>query len=205
MGNKLLTQVILVITAGTIIMTYIRPAFTEISNTQDEIARFESTVSQAAQLNSALGELVATEQSISDRERSALQRYLPTEVQDVVVMRDIQNIFQISDIPITSLSSVSAEGFQSSEATVEGSEVAQEDTGAPSLIFRDFKLSFFGTYQQLKRIMERLEINAYPLEVVELNFTSPRDPEAAAEDSGLPPGVMEYDMTLRAFALPNAQ
>jgi hypothetical protein len=203
MGNKLLIQVVLIITSITIIVTYVRPAFTEIAAVQDDIARYSNTVSKAAQLNAELQNLTATERSISAQEVNALLTYLPNEINDVTIMRDIQNIFKIVNIPLSSLASVSSNDYQASASVIEGREL--EADGAPALVFRDFKMSFFGTFDHLKLIMQGMELNAYPLEVVELSSTAAVDLSAEENDLGLPPGVMKYDLTLRAFALPGTQ
>jgi len=205
MGNKLLIQVILILTSVTIIVTYIRPAFADIALIQDDIARYNNTVSKASELNAALQDLVSTERSISPQELRSLQTYLPSQINDVLIMRDIQNIFKSINVPISTLTSVSTNAFQSTVPMVEGATGRMvPDQSTPSMIFRDFQLSFFGTYDHLKIIMQGLEINAYPLEVVEVLFVSPQDPANTRSDFGLPPGVMKIDMTLRAFALPGS-
>ena len=205
MGNKLLTQIILIITSVVIVLTYIKPAFTEISDIQDDIARYENTVSKAADLNSALQELVATERSISSQESRNLDLYLPTDVSDVRVMRDIQNIFKLANVPLSALTSAASESFQSQIESIGGETRDDLGESSPNVVFRDFQMSFFGTYEHLKLIMQGLEINAYPLEVVELSFASAQDPDEASSDYGLPPGVVQYGLTLRAFALPSAE
>lgn len=204
MGNSLLTQVVLLVTSATIILTYIQPSFSAIADVQDDIARYETTVSKASELNAALGELVAAERSISASETRRLKQYLPNEIDDVLIMRDIQNIFKIVDIPITELNSASSDSF-ATKARVEGRDRGAVDETAPPLTFKDFQLSFFGTYDQLKSVLQGLEVNAFPLEVVELTFSSAPDVESRDQDIGLPPGVVRYDLTLRAFALPGAE
>lgn len=191
------------ITSFTIIMTYVRPAFSDISVIQDDIARYQNTVTKASQLNAELQNLTATERSISAQEGKALNTYLPQEINDVMIMRDIQNIFKIVDLPITALGSASSNNYQASAAVVEGRE--SDADALPTLMFRDFQLSFFGTFDHLKAVMQGIELNAYPLEVVELSFAASQDADDADQDIGLPPGVMKYDLTLRAFALPGVE
>lgn len=205
MGNKLLTQVILIITAIAIVLVWIRPSFTTISTIQDDIARYENTVSRASELNAALQDLVATERSISQRESASLETYLPSEINDVMVMRDIQNIFKLVNIPITTLNSISSESFQANNRSFDSGGNGRIDENAPILAFKDFQLSFFGTYEHLKLVLQGLEVNAYPLEVVELSFIAAQDVEGATADIGLPPGVMKFDIALRAYALPGIE
>ena len=202
MGNKLLIQIVLIVTSVTIITTYIRPAFADIADIQDDIARYENTVAKASQLNAELQNLAATERSISAQENKALVTYLPSEIDDVLIMRDIQNIFKLVNIPMTSLGSVSSNSYQAGGAIIEGR--GTDASGMPALIFRDFQLSFFGTFDQMKLIMQGIEQNAYPLEVVEFTFGAPETQEEI-QSTGLPPGVMQYNVTLRAFALPGIE
>lgn len=204
MGNKLFTQVILLVTSVIIIVTYVRPAFTEIAVVQDDITRFDNTVSRAAELNTALRDLIATEQSISNSEIVKLSTYLPTELDEVTIMRDINNIFTISEVDITSMNAAAGEAIQISSNISQGSRrAASVEGGDPSVVYRDFAVQFMGTYEQLKSVLENVESNAYPLEIVDLVFASAQE-EDGEQTSGLPRGYMQYSLTLRAFALPGS-
>ncbi len=198
MGNKLITQAILIVTSITIIMTYVRPAFGEIAEVQDDIARYQSTVSKASELNSALQGLIATEQNIDPSDRNRLQTYLPQSINNVTVMRDIQNIFNVMGVRLSALSSASDDTIAT--PMVEGDEPTT--ASGQQLVFRDFELSFAGTYEGLKSVLGALEANAYPLEVVNLTFQSSTNPTETEQNLGLEPGAMQYSLTLRTYALP---
>lgn len=200
MGNKLITQAILIITSITIVMTYIRPAFAEIAEIQDDLSRYESTVSKASELNSALQNLIATERNIDPRDQERLQAYLPHTINNVTVMRDIQSIFNVMGLPLTSLSSASTDAIAT--PMVEGEEPTVDTT--QKLVFRDFGLTFAGTYDDLKRVLGAVEANAYPLEVVNLTFESSTNPSQSEQELGLRPGTMQFDMVLRTYALPTS-
>jgi len=198
MGNKLITQAILIITSITIIMTYVRPAFGDIADIQDDLARYRSTVSKASELNSALQGLITTERNIDPRDHDRLRTYLPQSINNVRVMRDIQSIFGVMGLTLTTLSSASVDAIAT--PMVEGNEPTV--ASGQRLVFRDFELSFAGTYEDLKRVLGALEANAYPLEVVNLSFESTTNPAETERALGLQPGTMQYDLTLRAYALP---
>ena len=200
MGNKLLTQFILLLTSLIIVVTYIRPAFAEIADIQDDIVRYESTVSKASELNAALNELVQDEKSISSRELANLNAYLPTAIAEVVVMRDIQNMFEQNGLSLSALTSASPENYRVRNARTEAQSPIEAAEAAPDLVFRDFQISFFGTYEQLKSVLSSIEVNAYPLEIMSLEFGAAADVEDE-ETAELPPGVMQYNLTLRAYAL----
>lgn len=202
MGNKLFTQVILIITSITIVVTYIQPSFADIADVQDDIARFEITVTSANELNQLLQQLVTTEKSFSRADMQALDTYLPRDIDDVLIMRDIQNMFKQVGLPITSLNSLASEGVQTQFGAGEtrGRNAASDD--AVNLRFKDLSLSFYGSYEHLRQILQSLEANAYPLEIIELNFAAAAEEEEGEENAGLQPGYMKYDMVLRAYALP---
>lgn len=211
MGHKLITQVILIATSIAILLTYVKPAFGEIAIIQDDIIRYENTIVKAEELNNALRSLITAEQNISNSEKQKLNTYLPTEIDEVVIMRDMQNIFEGTSVVVTGLSAQAAEAsLMSLAGFVEGSGVEREDEAAqPVLLYRDFQVSFNGTYEELKNLLARLEANAYPLEVVTLTFSSSgegadeptRGPQQAAD---LPSDAMSYNLVVRAFALPGS-
>lgn len=206
MGNSLLTQSVLIVTSIIIVVTYVRPAFSEIATIQDEITRFDSTVERANELNQALQSLIATERSFSRAELQALQKYLPQAIDEVLIMRDIQNMFKEVGLPITNLAADASEGVQADFATdapinQNAREIRQRNDSTPQLMYKDFSLSFYGQYEDLKAVIESLEVNDYPLEVIDLTFTAALDPELEAETIGLPAGTMKYDMIIRSYAL----
>lgn len=209
MGNNLLTQVILIVTALVIMVTFIRPSFEVIATTQDDILRFESIVSQASQINDALQDLIRQEQRISTAEMERLRIYLPANIDDALIMRDVENIFDLADIPLSALSTESDEVLrQPASAQVEqNSEMAPNETTVigegVGLVFKDFNMTFFAEYEQLTTLLQALEQNAYPLEIVELTFSGPNGESSSIE--GVPEDVFSYTMTLRAFALGSAE
>lgn len=203
MGGKLLMQVILIGTSIAMVVTYVRPTLAEIGVIQDEVVRYEDTVAKAAQLNALLRSLSAEEQRVASQERRRLSTYLPDQIDDITVMRDIQNIFEDADVLATTIGTEEVQRASTRAGTVEGSGVAaaEADDSSPVLEFQDFTISFLGTYDQLKAVLARLEANAYPLEVVQFSFAAEPAAETGVGDISLPPGTMGYELTLRAFAL----
>ncbi len=179
-------------------MTYVRPTFGEIAKIQDDLARYQSTVSKASELNSALQGLIATEKNIDTRDQDRLKTYLPFSINNVTVMRDIQNIFNVMGVQLSALNSASVDAI--AVPMVEGDE--PKVASGQKLVFRDFEVSFAGTYEDLKRVLSMIESNAYALEVVNLAFESTPNPSDTEQEIGLQPGMMQYDLTLRAYALP---
>jgi hypothetical protein len=206
MGNKLIVQAILIVTAIVIIVSYVKPAFAKISDIQDDIAQYRSTVNKASELNAALQQLISVEQSLSGREVRNLETYLPSNVNDVVVMRDIENIFKVANATMMSLSAVSSDSYQQpimspnsdSGAVVEGNQ-------DPVLVYKDFQVEFYGSYDELKAVLAAMEANSYTLEVVELAFSSPASNAEELLDFGLSADTMVYSLTVRAFALPTSK
>lgn len=211
MGHKLITQVILIVTSIAILLTYVKPSFEEIATIQDDVIRYEDTIVKAEELNNALRALIATEQNISSGEKQRLNTYLPTDIDEVVIMRDIQNIFRDSGIDINGMSAQSdAASLMPLAGFVEGSGVERQAVEEQAVLsYRDFQVSFSGTYQELKDVLARIEANAYPLEVVTLSFDASGETTGEAQRGPQPggelsPDGMNYELVLRAFALPGS-
>ena len=195
MGYKLITQVILITTSLVIIFTFIKPSFEHVSATQDELFEYRDAVAKASELNSRLQELIQIENSFSQRELQILETFIPSRIDELQVMSDLNNIMNSNNAVILTLKAVERQK-STQDVVLEGEKLVDESR----LEYQDFDISFRASYDQMKEILTIIERNTYLLEVVKFGFTVA--PSNRVENSGVDEeGRVAYDMTLRAYSL----
>lgn len=157
-GNSLLTQVIVAGIAIAIILTYIQPTIDEITNRQNEIAQTRSELEKVNLVNKKLDDLVVRNNAISQRDRQALNIYLPDKIDTVRVLKDISTMSGVAGIILSALS-----------YTGQSNPQTGEDEEAPSE--HGFSVNGEGSYEQIKRLLALMEQNNYPLTIESLNIT----------------------------------
>lgn len=195
MGYKLIAQVVLIVTSLVIIFTFINPSFETIRATQNETYQYQEAVGKASELNARLQELVMAKESFDPADLDKLERLVPTKIDKLQVMKDIESIFENRNMKIDSLSA-SDEISPAMGVTVEGQPVVE----GISVTYQDFEITFTGTYEQLKEVLTLMEANATLLEIMELNFEVAASSDATVEGS-LPQNTFEFMMLVRAFGL----
>lgn len=199
-----ITQIGLILISLVIIFTFIKPMLTEIKLSQDELSQYSEAVSKATELNAQLKSLVARRNSFSQQDIGMLEKFIPSSIDTLGTMKNIENIFSIRNIPLTSL--------QAKEEVVPlaDTEFVSDivvDKANEVLNYQDFELTFSGSYQELKDILVLLESNITLLEVVDLSFASlpevvisESDTRSNTTTSGVKGGHV-YQMTLRTYGL----
>jgi len=199
MRYSLLTQVVFITIALVIIFTFIKPAFSEIKELQDQEFIYSDAVAKAAQFNARLQELIERRDSISRADLAVLENFMPRTIDSLKVMNDIESIFRFKNIPLTTLTA-SDVVQPASDVSFESDivmESAQEGTN-----YQDFEVSFAATYEDMKDLLSIIEMNASLLEVVELSFESQNFEATAVDgDGALPNGMYNYVLNLRAYGL----
>ncbi|MEZ4195393.1 MAG: hypothetical protein R3B53_03325 [Candidatus Paceibacterota bacterium] len=168
-GNSLLTQVGIAGLAIGIIVTYIQPTFTEIKNRQDEITQTKEELAKVNAVNQRLNLLYSSVNEIPQTDRLALATYIPDELDEVKVLRDLSIISGQARLLVTNLK-YSKTGSRSSGQT----DTTNATVPLPKV--HSFDLSFTSPYESLKEFLSLLEKNNYPLDITEASI--------AQEDSG---------------------
>lgn len=178
MRYTLITQIVLIIIAFVIIFTFIKPMFADIKESQNELFEYREAVSKASQFNGRLQELIAIRNSFSQTDVALLENFVPSEVDTLKIMKDIESIFALNGIEVASLTA-SDEVAPIGDASLE-SDVIVSDLGI-DIYYRDFELKFKGSYADLKNVLMFSEANSSLLEVVELRFDTVADAQVAAD------------------------
>ena len=183
-GNSLIIQIFTAGLAIGIVMTYIQPTLAKIRTHQDDIAKVEEESARISEVNQRLARLYAQVNEIPVSDKAALFTYLPDEVDDVQVLKDLFLMAEEADVLVGELA---YGGPEQAMASADGTATELQPAG------HIFNLSFQGSYEQFKRILTRLEQNNYPLVVKELDV-SPTEG-----------GLLDVDLALVTYAHTSAE
>jgi hypothetical protein len=199
MRFTLLTQVALLTLSVAIIFLFIKPAFTEIKTIQDDLLVYSDAVAKAEDYNKQLQQLLATRDSFSANDLTKLERFIPSAIDTLVIMHEIESIFASNNIKVSSLSAT--EQLESASEVYAEGEVPLESP-EPSVTTQDFVVAFTGNYDALKRMLGALEANVRLLEVIAVQYgTAPDEPEADGTATALKTDDLLFTISLRAYAL----
>lgn len=196
--------------------TVIKPKFEAISQSQAEAMAYKSALDNIGQYNARLQDLMNQASAISADDLAALYRYLPEKIDAVEVGRDIANIATDNGLLLIDVTPEDAEAVETElDTTTDGVAVDPSMTGdaamadptmsgdpnafvessartrALSLSSQTFDVKAIGSYDDMKAMLQDLERNDYPLQVVEFSFVTD-------EEGG---DLMEYSLVLRTYSL----
>jgi hypothetical protein len=157
---SLFSQIGMIVVAVTMLFTYIKPTYTNIQTTRDAIQTYTVEANKVKSVDDLLAAQTAKVDAISAADMTALKRYMPDEVDEVAVMKDIQAIFNALAIPLTSLTA-------SVVKTVPPSDAETVDPLSP----HSFTVVSSMSYEELKTLLRVLEVNNYLLQVDSLVAT----------------------------------
>lgn len=143
---KLLSIVVSIV----LIVVFILPKFDDIRALQDDIALYNEQANNIAQINAQLQSLVAEVNNVSAANQSALIDFLPDEIDEIAVLRTLENIAGESGAGLRVLE------FAESEI-VDGRNVQAHG----------FDFSVAGPYEVISDFFALLEQNEYLFEVRE--------------------------------------
>ncbi len=198
MRNTAITQVALIGISLVIIVSYIRPTFANIRTIQDEIFQYADATAKANEFNSLLQQLLARERSFSNDDKNALSMFLPSDIDQLAVMQDVESIItrntgrvidMVAGDTVTPNAEVEFEDYFDEQAVTANRFVTQE-----------YEVRFRSDYQSFVNILRTLESTAYVLEIKELAMgavgetTEQFSPIVDASD-------IEYTLTIKVYAL----
>jgi len=155
----LFIQILMLVTSVAIVITFIQPKFTEITEVQDNIATYQQKRTEVLSVNSKLASLTSRLEGVSSNDQRRLFDYLPDKVDSISVIRDLYLISNQAGVFYKDAN------FAGEDKTIEESE---NPFGNP--VKHTFELSVEGNYNQIKKLLSLLESNNYPLEVHDLNI-----------------------------------
>lgn len=189
MNFGLFTHIILIGVTVFIGFVYIRPTLGEISVTQDKIHEHKMALEQAKNLNATLQALINKKSEIPDEGIKALFTYMPDTVDDITVLKDIENVVSRSGLFLVN---IGTEGVPN-----DGRGDAQELIEAYS-----FNISLTGEYDKFKQFLGLIEQSDYPLHVTSMAIDAKSGSQSQegvrSEDDG---SVLDYSLTIESYSL----
>ncbi len=154
------TQVMMIIFAVVIIITYVKPVFAEINETQEKIALYTKERTKVLTVNSKLSQLISKmDKTVSNDDHRRLLTYLPDQIDNILVPRDLLAIVKESGMIYKNMT---FEEVLKRRVPKKGSE----NTLRESFPLRhDFSILLEGTYIQTKNLFNLMAQNDYPLEI----------------------------------------
>lgn len=177
---SLITQIGMILVSSTIVVMYIQPKISTIRETQDAITNYERETQNVSQINETLKTKISEIEAIAPQDVAALNRFLPNQVDEISVLKDLSTI-------------ISSQSILPFDVVYNGNTVGKTaETGTPSE-YGDvseyyFSATFETSYNQLKNLLGIIETNAYLLQITNLKIT----------DSGS--GQLKVSMSITAFS-----
>jgi hypothetical protein len=201
MRFTLITQLVLMTISLVIIFAFIKPSFLTIKEKQDELFVYKDTVTKAEEFNRAIQTLIEKKNSFSSDDITNLDTFIPTNIDSLKVMRDIEGIFAFAEIPVLSLVPKELVNPSNVDVLVE-SQIVTPDPLTTNTAYQDFEVVFTGEYEDVKKVIALAERNETLLELMSLTFeplsieVDSQDPEIVVGDS-----PFKYNMVLRTYGL----
>lgn len=193
MGYRMITQIILIVTAVLIVFTYVRPTLVGVKSVEDQAHQYTGAVTQASEYNQHLGSLIQKENSFSPANIKAVETFLPPSIDNVAVVADINTIASQANLVSKTIS------VDKRTVNVNTPNPKLATSSAPSLTHTDFSVTLNGTYSDFQQFLLLLAENKYQLDITKLTvgqYVTPKN-----DPTGTP--TADYELTLRAYALPH--
>lgn len=199
------TQIVLIVISVVIVFTVVKPKFSEIAYQQNEMVTYRTALDNIGRYNQRLQALLNQAKAMSALERENLFRYLPEEIDTVVVGRDISNMADSNGLllldvepatPVRVTTTLNEQGVVAEQTTDSGMvtppvETIEGTAQKSGMYAQKFKVSVVGTYDQMKSFLKDLERNAYPLRLLEFEF--------AIEETDN--SLLEYNLVVETYSL----
>lgn len=155
----LFTQIGMIVLSIVIVFTYVKPEFVKIGEMQDEISVYNEEIRKVDSVNSQLATLKSKMDSTSQENKRRLQIYMPDSIDELNVMRDIGIIYTLAGFKNAI---VKYDGFGSKSGSTKKSSQLKDSV---------YSVEVEGDYDKLKILFDLLEMNHYPIEMIELDVT----------------------------------
>lgn len=156
---SLISQLSLIALSVALVVTYVKPTLSEISDTQDKISLYQTEIENISRVNAKLANIASAVDSVSVDDHRRLLTYMPDTVDTIAVPRDLEAMASEAGVIVRR---ISYEGAIPVTPDVAGNI----DSNLPEP--HSFIFEFEGSYDQIKQMTSFFEVNQYPLEVKEM-------------------------------------
>lgn len=173
-------SILFIAIAGVIVYFYAIPKVSIIGNNQDQQGIFSEELRNVSSVNSDLAQKLSERDAISPQDRQTLMNFLPSEIDEVKILKDLEFI-------------ISSAGIQLEEVSSEGDikdqlEQKEGDVNPIEIIKNQFSVKFTASYNELKLVLLSLENNSYVFQVSDLVLNPTDD------------GLLTVSMSLDVFS-----
>jgi hypothetical protein len=165
--NSPIIQLFMIVLAVAIVVLYIQPTIQTIRATQDQAAIYQSELNRVTEVNDILRGHSNTINTLPLSDVQALERYIPTTIDEIAVMRDLQLIVNEANVKLIALEY----GGPVELTTGDGSAVVETEMMNKELVPISFTLGVETSYDGLKTLLRALEVNNYQLTVAGADIT----------------------------------
>ncbi len=181
--NSPFIQLFMVVLAAAILMLYIKPTITDIRSTQDQIDTYAYELDRVTNVNELLRTHAGEIDALPLSNIQALERYLPSRIDEIAVMRDLQLIADEVGVQLVTLEYAGSDSTESADPSLQVSSPGNRP------ITTKFRLGVSARYEELKSLLAAIEVNNYQLSVDTADITP-------AEN-----GLLNADIILVAYSL----
>lgn len=206
MSLKVLQQVIILVITFVVLFSYVQPQFMAIQELEVQVREYEDAINQVNSYNQKLRELLNQANTIESK-RAALNRFLPAEIDEVAVARDLETLAELNDMRLRSIQVAEAADTEAVRvvqfADAEDPEAANAANPATDmrLVDRQYDITVAGSYDNFIRFLQSLEANIYPINVIELDASAKATNATADAASSEADQRNQYNLTVEVYAL----
>lgn len=165
----------MVVLAVAILLLYIRPTVTDIRATQDNISSYEYELDRVTSVNDMLRSQASAIDALPLSNIQALERYLPSRIDEIAIMRDLELIVNEVGVTLVTLE------FAGSDASANADPSLEVVSRGNKPVATKFRLGVTATYDELKTLLSAIEVNNYQLSIDSADVTPSEAGELSAD------------------------
>lgn len=150
-----LSHIVLIVIAVAIGILFIKPTVQKIGEVEDKTALYKEEAQKVSEVNQLLAQKLSVVDSVTPADKDSLLRYLPDEIDDISVMKDIVAIFTRNAVDVSDIKYQIGDAPSPDDATVLEKNVVSHNFAVTAII----------TYDQMVSVLRALEVNNYLLQV----------------------------------------
>jgi len=186
---RTITPILSIAIALFVFFFFVQPRLDTIKLLRAEAQQYEDAVERATELNALLSNLITQKNSINQVNQERLNALIPTEIDEVRLLVDLNEIARSHNMLIGNIQVDQGDSNNSAETESENGGIVDIE----NFVHSDISFGLIGTYEQFKEMLRDIEQSLIRMEVINITFN-------AGEGT-----LQQFDVTVRAYALPNVK
>ncbi len=195
-SRSLIIQLCMIAIAAVIWWLFILPIFDSIKTSQQTTAHYQAEIEKVNSVNATLQKNQTLIESISLTNQQRLDRFMPTDIDTVAVLRELQYLLEQYDVTITALSAEA--GTNATANSDVDSDVGDAVAVLSPIQKTPITVSFVSSYAVMKEVLAKLERNDYVYEIAKATIT----PGASDDDSASPSDTVTVLLNITVSKMP---